>query len=46
MLSKHDSFRNSGYTLLNLFKHAGALADMPSDFAEQHDYYLHGTPKR
>ena len=33
-------------TLLNLLRHAGALPDMPSDFAEQHDHYIHGTPKR
>jgi hypothetical protein len=36
-------------TLLNLLKHAGTLPDMPSDFAEQHDHYIHyihGTPKR
>jgi hypothetical protein len=33
-------------TLLNLLHHAGALPDMPSDFAAQHDHYIHGTPKR
>jgi hypothetical protein len=33
-------------TLLNLLNHAGALSDMPSDFAKQHDHYIHGTPKR
>lgn len=33
-------------TLLNLLKHAGSLTDMPSDFAAQHDHYIHGTPKR
>ncbi len=33
-------------TLLNLLNHAGALPDMPSDFAEEHDHYIHGTPKR
>jgi hypothetical protein len=33
-------------TLLNLVRHAGALPDMPSNFAEQHDHYIHGTPKQ
>ena len=33
-------------TLVGLLKYAGALPDMPADFAEQHDHYLHGTPKR
>lgn len=25
---------------------AGAIADMPADFAAEHDHYLHGTPRR
>jgi hypothetical protein len=29
-----------------LLKHAGTVADLPSDLAQQHDHYLHGTPKR
>ena len=33
-------------TLAGLLKYAGVLQDMPSDFAEQHDHYIHGTPKR
>lgn len=24
----------------------GSVTGFPSDMAEQHDYYLHGTPKR
>ncbi len=24
----------------------GSIANLPSDMAEQHDCYLHGTPKR
>lgn len=24
----------------------GIVADMPSDMAENHDHYIHGTPKR
>jgi hypothetical protein len=33
-------------TLAGLLKYAGVLPDMPPDFAEQHDHYIHGTPKR
>jgi predicted DNA-binding antitoxin AbrB/MazE fold protein len=33
-------------TLAGLLKYAGALDDMPADFAQQHDHYIHGTPKR
>jgi hypothetical protein len=33
-------------TLSDLLKYAGTLTDMPADFAEQHDHYIHGTPKR
>lgn len=29
-----------------LLKHAGTVAGLPVDMAEQHDHYLHGTPKR
>jgi hypothetical protein len=29
-----------------LLKHAATVAGLPSDLAEQHDHYLHGTPKR
>ncbi len=28
-----------------LLKHAGTVPDLPSDLAEQHDHYIHGTPK-
>jgi hypothetical protein len=24
----------------------GSIDDLPSDFAAQHDHYIHGTPKR
>jgi hypothetical protein len=33
-------------TLAGLLKYAGILEDMPNDFAQQHDHYIHGTPKR
>ena len=29
-----------------LMRMAGILKDLPSDFAENHDHYVHGTPKR
>jgi hypothetical protein len=29
-----------------LLKHAGTVPDLPSDLADQHDHYVHGTPKR
>jgi hypothetical protein len=27
-------------------KYAGMADDLPADFAENHDHYLHGAPKR
>ena len=35
--------RPVGQKLLEL---AGVIKDWPSDFAANHDHYLHGTPKR
>ena len=29
-----------------LLEHAGTAKGLPSDMAEQHDHYIHGTPKR
>jgi len=29
-----------------LLKFAGFAKGLPSDFAENHDHYIHGTPKR
>jgi hypothetical protein len=29
-----------------LLKFAGTVNDMPSDFAQNHDHYVHGTPKK
>jgi hypothetical protein len=29
-----------------LMKYAGAIKDLPADFAAEYDHYLHGTPKR
>jgi predicted DNA-binding antitoxin AbrB/MazE fold protein len=34
-------------TLAEQFKDIiGIIDDLPEDFAEQHDHYIHGTPKR
>ena len=33
-------------TLHGLLKLAGTINDVPPDMAEQHDHYVHGTPKR
>ena len=29
-----------------LLQHAGTVPHLPPDLAEQHDHYIHGTPKR
>ncbi len=29
-----------------LMELAGTVDDLPADMAEQHDHYIHGTPKR
>jgi hypothetical protein len=29
-----------------LLRHAGTVSDLPSDMADQHDHYIHGTSKR
>jgi hypothetical protein len=29
-----------------LLRHAGKAVGLPEDMAEQHDHYIHGTPKR
>lgn len=29
-----------------LLSYAGSVKGLPADLAEQHDHYLHGTPKR
>ena len=33
-------------TLRGLLKFAGTISDLPPDFADQHDHYIHGTPKK
>jgi hypothetical protein len=38
---------NDKTTLFERLQHLdGAIADLPSDFAAEHDHYIHGTPKR
>ena len=32
--------------LLGLLKLAGTAKNLPADFAEEHDHYIHGTPRR
>ena len=29
-----------------LLESAGCMTGLPTDFASQHDHYIHGTPKR
>lgn len=29
-----------------LLRFAGVVKDLPPDFAENHDHYIHGTPKK
>jgi hypothetical protein len=33
-------------TLKTLLKFAGTVNDLPPDMAEQHDHYIHGTPRK
>lgn len=33
-------------TIRNLLKLAGKATGLPPDMAEQHDHYIHGTPRR
>jgi hypothetical protein len=40
---KQISEQTLGEKLLN---YAGRITDAPSDLAEQHDHYLHGTAKK
>ncbi|MEX2174932.1 MAG: hypothetical protein WD872_11260 [Pirellulaceae bacterium] len=37
---------NQEPTLRSLLEVAGTVKGLPADFAEQHDHYIHGTPKR
>jgi hypothetical protein len=29
-----------------LLRHSGTVTGLPDDMAEQHDHYIHGTPKQ
>ena len=33
-------------TFLGLMKFAGCMKNLPVDFAEEHNHYIHGTPRR
>jgi hypothetical protein len=37
---------DDGPTLRNLLDLAGTVTDLPPDMADQHDHYIHGTPRR
>ena len=38
--------RSKRSSLADALKLAGTVKGLPSDFAENHDHYLHGQPKR
>ncbi len=42
-VSIEDAIRDLSRRLVAI---AGTAKDLPSDFAEQHDHYIHGLPKR
>ena len=37
---------HSGEPPLSKYARLAVSADLPPDFADQHDHYIHGTPKR
>ena len=42
-----EPLSESGKTLAERFNDLiGCVSDLPSDMAENHDHYIHGTPKR
>jgi hypothetical protein len=42
-----EPLAESGKTLAERFGDLiGCISDLPSDMAENHDHYIHGTPKR
>ena len=41
-----DAASGAPPTLLGLLKLAGTAPCLPDDFAEQHDHYIHGMPRR
>ena len=43
---KHDDGPNQTRTLYERFERfIGVVDDLPPDMAEQHDHYIHGTPR-
>ncbi len=42
-----EPLAGAGKTLAERFSDLiGCVSDLPSDMAENHDHYIHGTPKR
>ena len=46
LVRQTESAEHGEPTMRNLLKLAGKASDLPADFAEQHDHYIHGTPRR
>jgi hypothetical protein len=44
--SERPDVAEVAHPLRGLLKFAGTANDLPADFAEQHDHYIHGTPRR
>ncbi len=46
-VARGESIPGEGPTLVEQFGDViGTVPDLPPDMAEQHDHYLHGSPKR
>lgn len=41
-----DKIDDDAPTQLDMLEFAGIVDDWPEDMAENHDHYIHGTPKR
>jgi hypothetical protein len=47
VIEAESNSSNSEKTLYDRFKQfAGIAKNLPSDFAENHDHYIHGRPKK
>ncbi len=44
-VTPHEGVRNDS-TGAGLLWLAGAIQDMPADFSEEHNHYIHGAPRR
>ena len=46
-IARGESLPSEGPTLVEQFSDViGTVPDLPSDMAENHDHYLHGTPRK